>query len=55
MIMVQMGGTRKSILASQLQEAQKMAEGMYRLAIQAGYPEQTARELYTLEIVKDEK
>ena len=54
MIMVEMGGTRKSILESSLPEAQKMAEEMYNLAIKAGYPENMAKELYTLRIVKDE-
>jgi hypothetical protein len=53
MIMVEMGGTRKSILESSLPEAQKMAEEMYNLAIKGGFSEEMAKELFTLRIVKE--
>ena len=53
MIMVQMGGTRKTILASKLSEAQEMANKMYNLAIKVGYSMEKARELFALEIVQE--
>jgi len=53
MVMVEMGGIRKSVLASQLAEVQKMAQEMYSIALKAGFPEEYAKELFTLWIVKD--
>lgn len=53
-VMVEFNGTRKTILREKLPEAEKMAKEMYNLAIKAGYPEEYAKEHFTLRIVKDE-
>ena len=55
MIMVEMGGTRKTIPESSLSKVQKTATEMYELAIRGGFPEEMAKELFTLRIVKDEQ
>jgi len=54
-IMVEFNGTRKTILTGKLPEAQKMTEEMYQSALKAGYPENYAKEHFTLRIVKDEE
>ena len=54
MIMVEMGGTRKSIPETSLPKVKQTAEDMYNLAIKGGFSEEMAKELFTLRIVKDE-
>lgn len=52
-IMVEMGETRKSISESSLPQIHQTAAEMYELAIRGGFPEEMAKELFTLRIVKD--
>lgn len=55
MLLVEMGGTRKSIPESSLSKVQQTAVEMYDLAIRGGFPEDMAKELFTLRIIKDGK
>ena len=50
-VLAEFNGTRKTILREKLPEAEKMAGEMYDLAIRAGYPEQYAKDHFTLRIV----
>ncbi|HBJ16633.1 MAG TPA: hypothetical protein DDY81_02150 [Clostridiales bacterium] len=53
-VMVELNGTQKRILREKLPETEKMVKEIYDLAIKTGYPEEYAKEHFTLRIVKDE-
>ena len=53
MVIVEMGGTRKSIPRASLPKVENTAAEMYELAIRGGFSEEMAKELFTLRIIRD--
>lgn len=52
-ILVEMGETRKAILADKLPDAQRMAEKMKKLAIEKGFTLEEAEAMFTLRIMEE--